>query len=93
MKWLRNMFAPAGASGMPLYNLPPGTGLSGETVGGGWAEQPASRRHLFDTGGGDMAWYNPGLGCFRALHYGERQLPGRVYAAYSPPLGFSEWLR
>lgn len=79
--------------GSTLYQLPPGAGLSGETVGGGWAEQAANRRNITTIGGGDTAWYNPGWGCFKAFHYGERQIPGRRYSAYIPPRGFSDWLR
>ena len=76
-----------------MYRLPAGHGDVDAPVGGGWAEQTQARRNISTIGGGDVAWYNPGLGCFRAMHYGERQLPGRRYLAYIPVLGFSEWLR
>lgn len=76
-----------------LYRLPPGKGDPDASVGGGWGQQAQNRRNVVSVGGGDLDWYNPGLGCFRAFHYGERPLPGRVYSGYIPPRGFSEWLR
>lgn len=79
--------------GSTLYRLPAGVGDPDAAVGGGWAEQSYNRRNITTIGGGDTSWYNPGLGCFRAMHYGERQIPGRRYLAYIAPRGFSEWLR
>lgn len=76
-----------------LFRLPAGRGDPDAPVGGGYSQQSYNRRNILTIGGGDTAWYNPGLGCFRALHYGERPIPGRRYVAYIPPRGFSEWLR
>ena len=75
------------------YRLPAGGGDPDMSVGGGYGELSNARRNIVTIGGGDQSFYNEGLSCYRAAHYGERRLPGREYPAYIPPLAFSEWLR
>lgn len=72
-----------------LFRKPPGVGAPNEAVGGGDAMQPAGGL----LAGGVTGYTNPGLTCWKAYHYGERPLPGRVYVSSIPQRAFSEWLR
>jgi hypothetical protein len=68
---------------IPPYRLPMPVQLvgggSGMDVSGGRRQVPIRR--------------NVALMFFKAFHYGQKPMPGRLYPAYEPPLGFSRWLR
>ena len=86
MGWFSNKSSVASGDGA-LYRFPGGVGDPDASVGGGYGSQPDTLHRRVALGS------NVGLLAFRAFHYGERRLPGRVYEAYQPPLSFSGWLR
>lgn len=67
----------------PPYRLMPNVagvgGGMGMDVSGGLRQVPLMR--------------NVALMFFKAFHYGNTPMPGRMYPAYQHPYGFSEWLR
>ena len=68
---------------IPPYRLPASAGEGGGT---GMDVSGFARRVPIN--------HNVALLFFKAFHYGQRVgLQGRVYSAYQPVLGFSEWLR